>query len=344
MFVAAARVPPSPELSLGNSQTNSSSSSHRQTARARREYLQYARRVEEEYQRKHRRADTEENLEIARVRRSLGAVARILGRKEVAETPDAQTAVKEEYRQVTETKKAFDLRKPLEKSEILKRHPDALFVYAYCVTVEKGTQKGSLRKFKSRLVALGNNIRDARGEKFLDKLRHLLAASITSFRLLASWEVMMPDGEMKSGDTPGAYLDAKASGRPVFISLDRETQRLLTPHWLSPREPFARVDAALYGLPRSDLDCGLDSRRRVKSLEGIVHLQDHGEGGGKDEEREEGKEVEHEMKERPSGQANAHSALLVVICLQLCPLAGTKFKQCLSVSPLVLWLAPEDST
>ena len=70
--------------------------------------------------------------------------------------------------------------------------------------------------------------------------------------MLISWEAVSEWGTTKTGDTPGSYLDAKASGRPAFITLDRKTQRLLAPHWLKLGDPYSRVDAAAYGLPRSD--------------------------------------------------------------------------------------------
>ena len=44
----------------------------------------------------------------------------------------------------------------MERDDIIKKHPDARFVCADCVAVEKGIQKSGLRKCKSRLVALRN--------------------------------------------------------------------------------------------------------------------------------------------------------------------------------------------
>ena len=100
----------------------------------------------------------------------MGCVARTVGRKELEATPEALEAVKEEFRQVTETRKAFDLGHQMERQEILQRHPDALFVRAFVVSVLKHSEIPSRAKHKARLVALGNAIRDAIGEAVLEKI------------------------------------------------------------------------------------------------------------------------------------------------------------------------------
>ena len=108
--------------------------------------MQYAKRLADACKEKVHSANSVENEEIARVRRSLGAVARILSKREVDATPEAAQAVRDEYDQATRTKRAFDLSKPMEREDIIKKHPNGFFVRAYCVTVGKGVHKSGLRK------------------------------------------------------------------------------------------------------------------------------------------------------------------------------------------------------
>ena len=93
-----------------------------------------------------------------------------------------------------------------------------------------------------------------------------MPTSLTGIRVTVSWEVLQVDGTTESDDALGAYLNAPLPGGPYFRKLPWDLLQELAPHCLHMKCPVAQIDQALYGLPRSDTEWGLEARRRLKGV------------------------------------------------------------------------------
>lgn len=242
-------------------------------------YREAAVKAIQQYQDKHHNQKNLEEKTYQRIRTSFGAVAKILTRAEVRQTPAAQEANKAELVQVSRTKRAFNLNAVDEWSNIKRKFPNAKLVRGMFVTVQKGVEKSdasSLKRYKGRLVAIGSNIRNVDGDRVIDRVRHVMPASLNSLRVLLSWETVQKNGVTVADDAPGAYLNEDLSGDPIFITFDKAVCAMYCPEWLNYELPCTRVDKALYGLHRSDSEWGLGARRRFKNC-GMTHITDIGE-------------------------------------------------------------------
>ena len=146
------------------------------------------------------------------------------------------------------------------------------------LTSIKDEQSATLKKWKSRFVALGNRLYDFYGGKIEEELRHFIPCSLGGVRVGLGYELLVPDGCSLRGDVPGAYLTAALSGPPTFIEIPREH---VPPHWNQAkgyRRPVRPVTGALYGLPRGDTDWGFKAERTILSIPGAEKIVDFAEG------------------------------------------------------------------
>ena len=71
------------------------------------------------------------------------------------------------------------------------RDPSAQIVSAMMLLGIKNVERGAaFHKWKGRLVALGNNLRDAEGKRVVDQLIHVVPVSLLGIRLLLAWEAL----------------------------------------------------------------------------------------------------------------------------------------------------------
>ena len=90
------------------------------------------------------------------------------------------------------------------------------------IVVIKNVDNPNLMKYKARLVTVGCDIKDIDDKKLIERLRHLVPASLASVRLCCGWATLCRDGVTLSMDAPGAYVQADTSGPPVFMEVEED--------------------------------------------------------------------------------------------------------------------------
>ena len=81
------------------------------------------------------------------------------------------------------------------------------------LTAVKNEENEKLKKFKSRLVANGANLRGATGEKIEEDLAHVIPCSLTGIRTCLAYE-LLTDGSTYRGDVKGA---SGGSGHSLLV-------------------------------------------------------------------------------------------------------------------------------
>ena len=133
-------------------------------------------------------------------------------------------------------------------------HPGARFCRMHLLLGIKNWEDRALAKFKGRIVALGNQVRDGLGRPVTEDTRDLTCSplSMESSRLLDFSAASTPAAIVQAGDVSGAYLQADLGGEITFLDV---------PEILLPRQyrgrwkcPCVRCYKAIYGLERSGFD------------------------------------------------------------------------------------------
>ncbi|CAE7450270.1 unnamed protein product [Symbiodinium sp. CCMP2592] len=106
-------------------------------------------------------------------------------------------------------------------------------------------------RFKARIVALGDNVRDIYGRLVEEDQLHGRPITLEGSRALDCYAGLQPDGDCQTADADGAYLQARLKGRPKVICLPREFR---TQSELEMRCPVHLLYMAIYGLTRSNSD------------------------------------------------------------------------------------------
>ncbi len=108
---------------------------------------------------------------------------------EVKDSLPAQASIREELEQMVE-KGVFDLSRVKPWADVSRQNDQARVVDAILPTAIKNEESEYLRKYKSRLVANGANLRGVRGEKFEEDLRHVIPASLAGLRTCFAYELL----------------------------------------------------------------------------------------------------------------------------------------------------------
>ena len=114
------------------------------------------------------------------------------------------------------------------------------------------------KEWKSRYVALGNNIKHTDGRKVEEELRHWVPASLDSIRLGIAWSTLVPRGRVLRGDVPEAYLSAELTGPKTYLRLSYEElpMEFRTEAARGIPDLCFHLVKSIYGLPRGDSDWG----------------------------------------------------------------------------------------
>lgn len=112
-----------------------------------------------------------------------------------------------------------------EWSDVRHAVPDARVVKGHIILGIKHYETPELRKWKARLVAAGNNIRDAGGVAVSDDLDSTAPASLDEVRIATSLGMSLDRSVAMQLDVEAAYLHAPLSGKPYFIELPRSLGR-----------------------------------------------------------------------------------------------------------------------
>lgn len=223
------------------------------------------------------------------LRRYFGLVTRVYPGKsrDVQQEPKAMDAIWAEVRQLV-TKHAVNPNKPLTKTYIQKTYEDPRYVYTMMLVAMKNMEFRHLLRWRGRLVALGNFLRDQFGERIIEILNHAKPASLAVIRLQQLYELMLENATTLAGDVPGAYLDSDLSGPPVFAHID---PAYWPPEWTEMRRVYKetgqitwlKVEKSLYGMQRGDTDwnrtadekmerCGFD--KILDTVEDTIYLKE----------------------------------------------------------------------
>lgn len=214
--------------------------------------------------------DKEHYEEVERVRRSFGMISQVhlSTAPAVKDNPDAWAAILTEMNQFKDTG-TLRANEVFERDEVTAQDPNALFVEFMMLVGIKHVEDAVRRKWKARGVALGNRLKDKFGKIIHEQLIHCVPAGMEIIRLGFGWS-LLTNARGKRGDARGAYLQAKLSGRAVYITIDAS---LLPAGWdrgEQYRRPVRRVYNSMYGMERGDTDW---SRLARKTLVQELHAE-----------------------------------------------------------------------
>ncbi|CAE7569646.1 RE1 [Symbiodinium sp. CCMP2592] len=138
------------------------------------------------------------------------------------------------------------------ETAVAKYGPDVEYVQANLILGIKHYELDqSQHRFKARIVALGDNVRDIYGRLVEEDQLHGRPITLEGSRALDCYAGLQPDGDCQTADADGAYLQARLKGRPKVICLPREFR---TQSELEMRCPVHLLYMAIYGLTRSNSD------------------------------------------------------------------------------------------
>ena len=200
--------------------------------------------------------------------------------REVRESPGAQSAVKKELGSIV-GQGVHDPYDTVEEWEVvLVKVDEACVVNCHLLVGIKGAElEPNLQKWKARLVAGGNNLRDANGLRVYEADLHGSPASLEAVRLVLAHAANTHDSALLSADVTTAYLQAELLGRPVYLAFPKD---LWPPTWFHAdgtpkyRKPVVRLRKAIYGLRRSGFDWRTHADTILQS-QGWLPVVDHQE-------------------------------------------------------------------
>ena len=208
----------------------------------------------------------------------------------VKRTEEAQKAIRDELDNMVNLN-VFNFDEVDEWDNVISADNSALHVMAHMLIGVKGEELAEEhRKWKARLVALGNQLRTGHGSLHREEDLYGCPTSLEAVRLVLAWGVMHPGYSVLSCDVKSAYLQAELKGsNPIWIQLPAD---LWSAEWWDERGrpkfrcPVMPLHKALYGLQRSGFDWGekavtvleYNEWRRIKDVQELMFFQ-HCAGG-----------------------------------------------------------------
>lgn len=202
--------------------------------------------------------DPEEIEEIRHIARQVCMVFRAiqLNSKEAREEPGVMKSVDDEMTKVTKKLRALDLERMEEWSVVRHREPTARRANSHFVCGEKGIEfeKGNpARRYKSRLVIDGHNVRNTWGQRVAEALNHIIPASLCAVRITEVHALSFRDGVVGKGDVESASPKAEWEGPPLWVGIPK----IVWPSWwheLKLKDPVVPQDMSMYGSRRAGLN------------------------------------------------------------------------------------------
>lgn len=150
-------------------------------------------------------------------------------------------------------KGTWDYSEVEEWSEVRMKIAGAEIVRANLILVEKNSEdpNPALRKLKARLVARGDDVRDACGMKATEEELFGSPISLCASRMIDVYAGLV-SGVTEVADVDGAYLQAPLKGAPKYIELPTQ---MWPKEWEGKfKRPVCKLHKALYGLQRAGFD------------------------------------------------------------------------------------------
>ena len=190
------------------------------------------------------------------VRDYLGLVTKSISLRSPEASGDAaKLAIKKELNNMT-SQGVWRWDEMQELSEVRRSHPNAKFVRLHLLLGLKHSEDPVHAYMKARIIALGNNVRNSRGQ--LDELSidsfGVTPLTLEACRVLDLYTCTLQDGLQEMADIECAYLQACLGGDEVFLEFPPEL--LEDEHKERFTRPVSKCYKAIYGLTRSGFDFG----------------------------------------------------------------------------------------
>ena len=173
-----------------------------------------------------------------------------------AQRPEAKAAIAKEVANMTETHGVWRWEEAMPLHEAREQFPDAKFVWVHLLLGVKNYEDPGAQQFKARIVALGDQVRNSRGELMgpdIDGLT-IFPLNLDSCRMIDAYAATVPGGVVESADVSAAYLQTPLRGGTVILLFPPA----LLPEELRARHPYGTLGCpchkAIYGLDRSGFD------------------------------------------------------------------------------------------
>ena len=187
-------------------------------------------------------------------------VARQLEKKEWRSSKEAMAALLKEYRALRD-RGTWDVKSVTAKRELLRRkrlpgNEEMHIAGIFPIVVEKGSElpKGSEgRKFKGRIVFMGNNIRTQFGDIALFQDVASSPATLESSKVVIM-HGLLQGNVIEQADAMQAYVQAKLEGEETWIAIPEEfweQEWVKSGKYSKENPPCCKLEYALYGHPKS---------------------------------------------------------------------------------------------
>ena len=186
------------------------------------------------------------------------AVARPVGKAEIAKTPRAKSAMSDEWAKLRRVGKVgcWDESKVEEKSVVLARYRKLMkkchWGRVFGICVEKGSEladNDANKKYNGRVVFQGNDVKD---ENYDNALFAELGSSPATMQAGKMTDAigLLDGNEVQISDAEQAYTQAKLKGTDTWVSLPRDQW---PQSWIDAgyKDPVCPLLYALYGHPDS---------------------------------------------------------------------------------------------
>lgn len=139
-----------------------------------------------------------------------------------------------------------------EWSKVAEQDKTARKVVTHMLLGIKFFEKGEAYwKFKGRLVALGNNVRNSEDYETFEDSLYAVPAGVSTARLTVGHSMTFPDGTLRQSDIDNACIKAKRPGSPIWISLPN----IFCPaEWGELKDPVVPLDQNLYCMKNAGSD------------------------------------------------------------------------------------------
>ena len=150
-----------------------------------------------------------------------GLVTRIVqpGSSEAKSSPEAQRALVGALDLLRAKEVIPEFGAVREWASVRAEHPDAHVVRAHPILGVKHSESSSEAKWKARIVAGGNNVRDTSGQHVVDAMDTAAPASLEGIRAVIAVSFSTKGGDVLQLDVEAAYLHAPLTGQKYFVEL-----------------------------------------------------------------------------------------------------------------------------
>ena len=171
------------------------------------------------------------------------------GSNEAKNTPAAQQALRAALQLLRDKEVLPSYDTATEWAQAKAAYPDARVVRAHAILGVKHAESTAESKWKARIVAGGNNVRDSWGQHVVDVMETAAPVSLEGIRCVLAIS-FATGGDVRQLDVEAAYLHAPLTGHQYFVELP---QSLWPTAWVERnfRRPVLPLLKAVPGLTQS---------------------------------------------------------------------------------------------